>query len=122
MHAQHAFQLTCKTTLFAHMIDCYSRAASRQCKRLLCGAVSSNEKFVAPVDLLNKMLRFESDRISLDGLMQEPFFTSSLPPGTEMMGQRARESEEAFQEQNALELEQFEARVQTSVQPEPQAA
>lgn len=82
-------------------------------------SVEANEKFTAPVDLLKKMLRFESDRIPLDGVMQEPFFTSSLPPGTDMMGQRARESEEAFQEQNALELQQFETRVQASMQPEP---
>lgn len=52
--------------------------------------------------------------------MQEPFFTASLPPGTEMMGQRARESEEAFHEQNALELQQFESRVQASMLPEPE--
>ena len=86
----------------------------------LYAAVDSNEKFAAPVALLRKMLMFESDRISLDGVLQDPFFTASLPPGTEMMGQRARESEEAFQAQNALELQQFEARVQASVQPEGQ--
>lgn len=68
------------------------------------------------------MLRFESERISVDGVMQDPFFQTSLPPGTEMMSQRARESEEQFQEQNAIELQQFEARVQASVQPELDSA
>lgn len=33
-------------------------------------AVATNEKFAAPVDLVRKMLMFESDRISVDGVMQ----------------------------------------------------
>jgi hypothetical protein len=85
-------------------------------------AVIKNEKYAAAVALLYKMLRFEADRISLDEVMEHPFFTTSLPPGTEMMGKRARESEDAFQEQNALELRQFEERVQASMQPEPATA